>query len=270
MKRIPAKTTCRAEGCNNPRHVYPSSALAIYCDQHLYLKSKHRKGEDVMTGPMRDVLHFLLDYKRAGYPFQELGYPAVRARTLKSLYQRDWIDQSKGIDDTTKYAITLRGEESLAYYETMINRPDGLCPRCGVAEKHVRSSGIQDAYCIDCLRLRGIEKRARGGDLGNIHRPCSRCKKRARHQYPNGKYSTYCSHCETVNRRRNARKARRRLVASVKAGAPVPMCQLCKIRPRRVFANSISNYCDECRLLAQRKWKLKRAYSAHFPYQGAR
>lgn len=268
MKRIKAKVMCRVEGCSNPRHKYPNSGLASYCDQHLYLKSKGRKGEDVLTGPMRDVLHYLLDSKHAGYPFQALGYPEVRTRTLNSLFNRDWINWSDGIDGVVKYAITTRGEEKLAYYETMINRPDGVCPCCGVAERHVRSSGIQDAYCIDCLHLRSAEKRARGGDLGNIHRPCSRCHKRSRHQYPNGRYSTYCKHCETVRRRRNARKERRSLLKRVQAGAPVPVCQICKQHPRKVFPNSISNYCESCIPIQMRKWKLKRALSAHLPYLG--
>jgi hypothetical protein len=267
MKRIKAKTTCRVEGCNNPRHVYPKSGTAIYCDEHLHLKSKCRKGEDVITGPMRDVLHYLLEAKRAGFPFQALGYPLVRNRTLYSLFDRDWINSSKGIDDQTKYAITTRGEEKLVYYETMINRPDGICPKCGVAERHIRSSGQHDAYCIDCLRLRGEAKRARGADIGNIHRPCSRCHKRNRHRYPNGKYSTYCKHCEKVNRRRNARKDRKRLLESVRAGGPVPSCQLCKVHPRMVHPNSISKYCAVCKPTYERKMKLKRRLQALLPYQ---
>lgn len=262
-----AKTVCRVGGCDNPRHVYPAGDKAVYCTAHLYLKKTSRKGEDLITGPMRDVLHYLLEAKRSDAPFQELKFPLAHGITIKRLIARDWVFQSDGIDHLTKYVITQRGEEMLAYYETMINRPDGICPMCGVAERHVRSGGHRDAYCIECLRKRSVIKRARGGDIGDVHRMCSRCHKRPRHQYPGGKYSTYCKHCATVNRRRNARKERRRLIKSVKAGGAVPMCQLCKVRPRRVFINSISNYCDACLPTYMRKMKFKRRLQVHFPYQ---
>jgi len=230
-----------------------------------YRKAKQREGQPTMTGQMRDVLVYLKEAKRLAEEWQPLTYPFAHGRVLIGLMDRDWIFKSEGAAGDV-YKITLRGEEALTYFDSTQQARDGMCPRCKKNPRHVRESGVQDAYCLDCLHIRSAEKRARGGDIGDIHRPCSRCRKRARHQYPNGRYSTYCKHCETVNRRRNARKERRRLMKNVKAGAPVPMCKQCKTRPRRVFVNSMSDYCDVCRLPMMRKFKLNRILRAHLPY----
>lgn len=230
-----------------------------------YRKAKQREGQPSMTGQMRDILVYLREMKRAGYIWVELKYPFAHGKTLDGLFERDWIFRSS-IESGTAYKITSRGEDALSYFDATESRRDGICPRCEKNPRHVRSSGQTDGYCIDCLRIRGIEKRERGGNLGDINRPCSRCKKRSRHQYPNGYLSTYCKHCEAVNRRRNARKQRRRLMKAVKAGAPVPMCKRCKERPRRVFPNSISDFCPVCLPTQMRSRKLKRRFAQHKVY----
>lgn len=261
-----ASPVCRMSGCGAPRHVYPSGSLSQYCKEHMhYRKSKQRDGQPSMTGQMRDILVYLVKMKRAGYIWVQLKYPFAHGKTLDGLFERDWVFRST-IESGTAYKITFRGEDALAYFDATASRRDGICPRCRINPRHVRSGGDTDGYCIECLRIRGIEKRKRGGCNGDITRPCSRCKKRGRHQYPNGQWSTYCKHCEAVNRCRNARKQRRRLVKAIQSGAPTPICKRCGERPRRVFTNSISDYCAICLPTQMRKLKLKRRFAHHQIY----
>lgn len=257
-----ARTTCRVEGCSKPRHEYPKSGRSVYCTDHLYLKKKSRKGHEIMTGPERDVLHLLLEAKRAGEPFIPLRYPQAHGTTLKRLFDKDWVFASAGLYGT-RYKITLRGEEMLAYYETTLARRDKMCPRCGVNPKIVLQDGRLYAYCKDCERKRNIKKRLEGKAEGDTDRPCSRCQKRHRHQYPNGRWSTYCKHCESINRRKNARKQRRAELKQVKNGGPVPLCKRCKQNPRKVHPNSIATYCEACLPIMRKQTQFRHVIRAH-------
>lgn len=256
---------CKYEGCTAARHIYPNGSKCQYCREHMrHRKAKQREGQPSMTGQMRDVLSFLRQMKAQGDIWCELGYPFAHGRTLKGLQERDWIFASESVDGW-RYKLTYRGEQALTYFESTEQHRDGLCPRCRLRPRHVRSSGAQDSYCVECLRHKGVLKRKSGKDIGNPDRPCSRCRKRSRHQYPNGKYSTYCKHCERVNRRRNARKERRAEFKRVQAGGAVPLCQNCKQQPRIVFKNSMSKYCSKCVRMVAKRHKLKRRMQAHFP-----
>lgn len=251
----PRRVGCKLPDCTNPRHVYPGGVLAPYCDEHLYLRKATRKGLPNMTGAMREVLRLLNEAHEPdiGYCFAAIDVPkVVDRRTIRSLVERDWIIVSCGLDGT-RYKITSRGAKALRAYEKKWQRRDGICPRCCERPRHTRSSGKRDSYCLECLRAIGKRKRDLGIQYINPDRLCSRCHKRPLHQYPGGKFSTYCKHCEKVNRRKNARKQRRRLYEEIQNGAPVPMCKLCKVRPCRVSANTVSEVCIECRRAASAK-----------------
>jgi hypothetical protein len=218
-------------------------------------KSKQREGKDSMTGQMKDVLLHLREMLEQDQVFVELRYPFAHGTVIKSLLKRDWIFE--GVK-RKQYGITLRGLKALETYEHEINRRDGICPRCCSRLRHINGEGRRLAYCLPCERKRNRDRRLRGAMTGNPDRPCSRCKKRPRHQFPGGVLSSYCSHCETVKRRMRARKEGRRLLKSIRAGASVPMCQICKERPRRVFENCVSKYCAECAPVYFAKLKFKR------------
>lgn len=256
-------TICKLPDCDQPVHVYPGGWRTPYCQQHMRRKkAKQRPGFDTMSGQMQDVLTYLRSMKKQGYEWVELAYPLAHGRTIKCLIKRDWIFESPG-PDGIRYKITGRGLNALVAYEKPMQRRDGICPTCGKKPRHVRSSGQLDSHCNECERARGRLRRKLGNDIGDPNRPCSRCREKERHVYPNGKISTYCKPCEQISRRENARKQRQRMLVAVKAGGPVPMCKKCKKNPRRVFANSISEYCDECRLPYMRKYKLQRVLQRH-------
>lgn len=260
-----AATTCKFAGCIAPRYVYPSGWKCQYCREHMkYRKARSLDGQPSMTGQMRDILTYL----RGCDGFTELGYPFAHGSTIKHLIERDWIFESHGIDGSVKYKITGRGLDALKVYEPPRQRRDGICPRCGIRPRYVSpSSGRVNALCIECERQRGRQRRADGKLDGNPLRPCSRCGKRPRLQYPGGKYSTYCHHCARVTRRQNNRINQRHLLAAVQNGATVPLCQHCKKNPRRVSAHSVSKYCPDCQRETQRRTKarhaVKRVFSRH-------
>lgn len=252
------RTECRFEGCTNPPYEYPGGTRSGYCQEHIrYRKGRRRGDQDPMTGPMQDVLKQLREAKQSDQPHVVLAYPEVDNRTLTYLFDHEWIFPADR-DGVIHYTITARGLRALALVEQPANRRDGICPRCNQRPRHVRSSGQKDAYCIDCLRLRGTERRERGDIDGDINRPCSRCKKRPRHQYAGGHYSTYCAHCDRVRNRRRMKRERRKLIANIRAGMPVPLCKVCKKHPRRVYENSVASYCSECLPILARRSKLQR------------
>lgn len=258
----PPRTTCKLPDCNNPAHVYPGGWTTPYCQEHMSRKKlMYREGFQPMSGQMQDVLTYMREQRDRGCEFVELRYPLAHGKTIKTMIERDWIFESPGVDGV-RYKITHRGLKALQAYACKPYRKDGICPRCGQKPRHVRSSGDLDSYCIDCLRVIGRRKQALG-KFGDPNRPCSRCGKRPRHRFPGGKLSTYCQHCGKVVRRKNNRKAERRLFKAISHGAPVPPCQICKQRPRRVFANCVAKYCTECGRDVVRKSKLRASLRKH-------
>src|SRR5690606_26193189 len=119
-----------------------------------------REGFDSMTGQMLDVLRYLRAIQQQECDWCELTYPLAHGLTISHLLQRDWIFESAGLDGV-RYKITGRGLQALKAYEMPTQRRDGLCPRCGENERHVSSSGRRVAYCLNCERERGREKRQR-------------------------------------------------------------------------------------------------------------
>lgn len=246
------QTTCKV--CGKDAYTYPHGRSVPYCRDHIRLrKAKNRGQHRGMTGPMMDALQLL---KTAGRALP-LRYPGTDRRTVAKLLEYDWI-----IEDSLEagcYTITRRGDKALAAFEKPASRRDGICPMCGLRARNVRASGKRDAYCKPCLSVIAARKRAQWRKHGRLDRPCSRCRKRPRYQYPGGSWSSYCEHCARIVRRRNMRKNRRHLVRDVKRGwVAVPPCKHCKAMPRKVFANSISDYCAECGSKLARKRKLKR------------
>lgn len=249
-----ASPYCKMAGCNQPRHIYPAGYKSQYCREHMrYRKSKQRTGHETMTGPMQDVLRYLRDMKRQGCEFVELHYPLAHGATLKHLFERDWIFESPGLDGM-RYKITGRGLQALSAYEHPVQRRDGICPGCGERERHVSSSGRRISYCLECERerCRGKNRRAR-------LRPglCKKCKQQPKRQYSSGLYSDLCLDCDREHGRVKDRRERQRVYEAVASGAPVPVCVQCKARPRRVFANSVSDWCEVCGPKVIRKYKLR-------------
>lgn len=226
-------------------------------------KAKSRDGQPSMTGQMLDILRHLRQMRTEGEDFVTLTYPFAHGRTLKGLMERDWIFESRGIDGDVKYKITGRGLDALELYEPNRQRRDGICPRCGIRPRHVAHTGRRMAFCVECERARGRRKRVNGKANGDITRPCSRCKKRPRLQYPGGHYSSYCHHCAVVMHRRSNRINQQRLLKQVRCGGSVPLCQHCKKNPRHVSANHVCKYCLECQNETLRKTKLRRVLRQH-------
>lgn len=219
-------------------------------------KARMRDGQPSMTGPMLDILRYLLVCKADETPFAPLEYPFAHGITVEGLLERGWIFQSPGLDGV-RYRITGLGEEALRLYERRINRRDGICPRCGVRPRHVRASGVRAGFCLECDRAR-----CRGKQRNKAGTPCPRCGGQ-RYQYPGGDYSAYCEDCARETRRVNGRKEERALLERIRAGESVPMCKSCKAKPRRVFVNSVSSYCAECLPVMTKRSKLKRVLRAH-------
>ncbi len=250
-----ARTHCKVEGCGQPVHVFPGGWRCSYCREHMHhRKAKVRDGQPSMTGQMLDVLRYLRAVRGQDGGMVPLAYPLAHGITLHHLIDRDWI-----VEDAGYYGITGRGLKALALYEPRRNRSDGVCPRCGQRPRHVRSSGMSDAYCLECLRARGRKRTAEHRNQGDPDRMCSRCHEKPRHRYSGGHVSTYCADCERERSNAKSRRAKANLLNDIRAGAPVPLCQHCKQKPRRVFANSISNYCADCGPRLMRRWKLNRA-----------
>lgn len=255
-----ARKTCRLEGCNNPRHVYPGGSKSSYCSKHNYLRrAKIRDGLDSMTGQMAEILLYLKNAKESGVEFSPLEYPFAHGVAINNLIERDWIFGSRSaFDNSVLYKITGRGLKALKVYLPRRNRNDGMCTRCGVRPRQTRSSGKLDNYCAECESVRNAQRRKNGTADGDPNRCCSRCGVRPRHQYPGGRLSSYCTECENARCRERNRRQRQQLLKDIRSGGPVPLCKVCNQRPRRVSANSVSNWCKVCGPEQIRKSKLRR------------
>ena len=254
-----ARPDCKIDDCGQPRYVFPNGDQAVYCRDHLNLRNtKRRNGLERMTGQMKAILQYLREQRDGDvYLFVELHYPLAHGKTLDKLLEDDRIFRSaSAIDGAVKYRITGRGLKDLAVYEPKRNRKDGCCPSCGERPRRQYSSGRMAPYCEECDKALSRRKTARLRKRVPKS-PCSRCHKRARYQYPGGKFSAYCEHCARVVRRRNARKQRREVFKAVMAGAPVPNCKTCKVRPCVVFPHCIAEQCDECRKDTARRHRMK-------------
>jgi hypothetical protein len=151
----PPRTHCKVPGCTNPRHQFPSGYMAVFCSQHLTLRNpRKRSGLPEMPGGVRRLLAYLVECKAAGWEWVPLDSAEVDPRTIRAAFQQDWIFPSVGVDGTTLYKLTTRGQEHYRLY-TQGRRKDQLCPRCGVWPRYRRPSGKMNEYCRACVRERG-------------------------------------------------------------------------------------------------------------------
>lgn len=255
MPWVETRFNCKMEGCPNPCHRYPNGTKAAYCKTHLrFRKGKHR-GDVHVTGPMSVVLLHLRDQKKAGAPFAALP-KGTDKRTVTALEERDWI--YAGDFTAPVYAITLRGEKALKACEGIINRRDGLCPKCGERPRPITSGGKLAAYCHVCESQRAKEKAARGAAKIDPSRGCSRCGNHPLHRYSTGRYSTYCTACEQARSRAKSQRSTARRRALAQSGGYIKLCPRCNQKPVVVTANAIASYCVDCRRLLHRRWKLRR------------
>lgn len=245
---------CKQPGCTAPRHVYPSGALGPYCTAHLHLRKKKSRDEfPPMTGEQTRLLTHLRNAD--AYIPRPDGFDP---RTFNVCFRNDWIFISGHL-----MKITTRGLEALEVYQSARGgRRDGICPDCNLHPRGVRPNGKIMAYCPECERKHYRIKQARlRRQPEYTERLCCRCHLRPRFRHAGGLGSSYCVECERErSRNRQARKTRLEL-AQAQAGDVKP-CAICGERPRMVFENSISHYCQPCARIANRRWKLKRLLRA--------
>jgi len=197
----------------------------------------------LMTSNMMTVLEFLQQAQAEGWEF--VSVDSVPPQTLKSLVNRDWIFASAGADGT-RYKITDRGRRAFkAYSQTPPHRFDDICPTCQIRPKHVRKSGMKEAYCLECANE--TKRKAYALKRPNVKegRMCSRCGKRPVHTHSGGRAITYCLHCKNVRNRRRKRQDRKKDVALAQQGVVKLCARPGCTRPRHVSPSSVLDWCRE-------------------------
>jgi len=194
-----------------------------------------------MTGKMLMVLKRLRDEKERGNPHVDLS--GVHKRTLNTLFERDWIFASDGLDGV-RYFITWRGMKALSVYEDEGHRFDGMCC-CGKAERGYYSTGRRKPYCDDCLKEHRRKQFALKGWQLREDTLCSRCHKRPRHVYPSGKRITYCSHCRSILRRQERKRKIKRRLWLIAIGRPPRCCAPGCTEAVYHTARSVYDYCHK-------------------------
>lgn len=191
--------------------------MTIILEHHT---SRKRGGLPAMTGKMLVVLKRLRDEKQRGNLHVDLS--DVHKRTLNTLFERDWIFASAGLDGV-RYVITGRGMKALAIYEGTGHNFNGVC-RCGKAQRGYYKSGKRKPYCDDCLKEHGRKQYALKGWQLREDTLCSRCHKRPRHVYPSGKRIAYCSHCRSILRKQERKRKVKRRLWLIAIGRPPRCC----------------------------------------------
>lgn len=267
---MPAKNTikrthCRIDGCPHPPHVYPSGMRSCYCKNHIRLRKGKQRGKENITYPMECVLRRLRAALEQDAPFLLLDPAQDREldeRTLFTLAERDWIVEG----DVTEsyYRITKRGLNILAKCDEVVQRRDGMCPKCGDRPRHVNGSGRQEAYCYECGRAHDNEKQTRLRRIPPT-KPCRRCKSAPRHQYqPSGLWSNFCTDCDRLLRKQRKHTGAKELRERIRRGEkPVPTCPACNERPVVLCENSVAHYCAVCRPIMTHRWKVKRLHARY-------
>lgn len=201
-------------------------------------------GYPLMSAGMMNVLIDLHNAKEAGQEFIELT--GIHKRVLNSLFERDWIFPSHGVDGSLKYKLTGRGEKAIRAYSHPPKRTDDICPRCNLRPKgFYKKSGRKRPYCTVCLSNLSKRKLRLGIENVNSERLCSRCKKRPLHRYRGGRYCTYCLHCKNINGRREHRKKRRQLLKRIQAGEFIKCRKKDCPNPVHVYGKTVNDYCKE-------------------------
>ena len=189
------------------------------------------------------VLRKLRTAADALFPFQQVD---VHMATINTLVRHDFVFRSAGIDGI-KYKITSRGRTILKMYELPVEsrRYDGICPTCGIRDKHVYPSGLKYGYCLECESLRRKRQAQLHGYRPKLvkERICPRCKIRMCHVRKSGVLTSSCLKCrnEVATERRPARTAAR--LAAI-AGGDVPKCYKCD---EDVYSTerSVYDYCQK-------------------------
>lgn len=258
----PAYPHCKAPGCTAPRYVFPYGGKLTYCAEHLRLKNtKQRDGLPSMSGDMRRILLDLRQCKESGWPFVKLNPTHYNGRSISALRARDWVFVSSGTDGE-RVGITGRGLEALEVYLPARNRKDGICPNCNTRPRGVRSNGNVMSYCAECERDYHRVKQARLRRRPEYtERLCCHCHERPRYRRAGGVGSSYCLECDQQRAKRRGARQRRRAAERARNG-DVNLCARCGERPRMAFENSVSNYCQPCARVMNRRWKLNRMLRA--------
>lgn len=253
----PALPHCKVPGCTKPRHPYPNGTSASFCDEHLYLRNRRqRDGLPAATGGVRRLLAYLFECKRSGFEWVPLGWPDVEGRTIKAALRHDWIFESAG-PDGIRYKLTARGEDVHLRYQGIRNRRDHICPRCGERERHIRSGGKRDGYCLECARAVSRAKNKRRRALPHKPRLCPKCGQADVHVYGSGKAANYCFSCEQARSKEKTARLRAAELERARRGEVRP-CARCGERPRVVTANAVNHYCAECRTQYNRQNRARR------------
>ncbi len=189
------------------------------------------------------VLRMLQSGVDAGFPFQAISVHKV---TIDALVRNDFVFRSVGIDGI-KYKITSRGSNILKMYEMPVEsrRYDGICPTCGIRNRHIYPSGRKYGYCLECESGRRKRQAQMHGYRPKLvkERICPCCKIRMCHVRESGVLVSSCLKCrnEVDRERRPARTAAR--LAAIAIG-DAPKCCKCD---EDVYSTerSVYDYCQK-------------------------
>lgn len=106
-----------------------------------------------MTALQYSVLEDMRIAMEADFPLVYFG--KVHHLTRNYLIKQGWVRKSPGWGiDRDRFEITFKGLEALQDFGKPIPwRYDGMCPACGIKERHISGNGHQEAYCHECCKL---------------------------------------------------------------------------------------------------------------------
>lgn len=256
------KTTCRIEGCEESRHVYPCGAKSTFCTKHNRLRKSGRKRGNLppLNGFQEALLRALLLAKNNDWPWVYLP-DGVHPKTLRYVIARDWVYESKGLDGK-RYMISTEGESIFRTYQKIVKRTDGLCPTCKKRPRKVSKNGRTYGYCGACLK---IEAKAKYDACGSQLKPgkcCSRCKKRPRYVASSGRVYCYCKHCKNLKKRQYKRRKQEELRIRIQTGEFIPCAVYGCDEPCAVYGKSVYDYCRKHYAEYQRDYRVRQNQSA--------
>lgn len=211
-----------------------------------------RQGYPQVSDKMLEGLVFL----RESREFEILN---LHHRTIRAMQNYDLIIHTNGYPDgLTRYKITGRGLKTLAAYEKVVKRDDGICKTCG---EHPRTSRYPNGqlypYCDECMKAHGRAKYAMKGYQLDPETRCSKCHRNRRLKLPNGQVIAYCKRCRKFNRKKERRAKMKRRLALIQAGTP-PLCCRCKTEPVYQAGKTVYDYCHTCYRQQQAEAALRR------------
>lgn len=222
-------------------------------------KARRRGGLPSMTKRMMLILQYLRDAQAAGFRFAELKH--VRKRTINSLFERDWIFISPGLDGV-RYAITGRGLKALKVYERPTRHFDGICPRCHERPRKVSADGVLYPYCDTCNKRANNRQYALKGHQYKPDGVCARCKKNPRMIYESGFVIAYCESCRREMRKEERERKHARRLELARQGKP-PSCMVkgCD-HPIYYTEKTTYDYCHKHYREQQNNWNRRQKEAA--------